>query len=130
MGEDEGELAHVVTGEFSGVEVLHNEDTVNRVQTLGNFERPLRVFGRHRSVAPGIAAGECDAMLYQPVGNVMAGPRLAGQIDVGVLPVRPPAGVKQHGIAGFGVEAGHVRRRRSCRPRPGRDLTRRRANRA
>ena len=57
------------------------------------------VLGRERAVAPGVAARERDSALHQPVGELHAGPRLAGQVGVGVVPVLAPAGVEQHRVA-------------------------------
>ena len=65
----------------------------------GHLERALRVLGGDRAVAPGVAAGERDAALGEPVGELAAGAGLALDVGVGVLPVRAPAGVEQHGVA-------------------------------
>ena len=108
-------------GERGGVEVLDDEDAVLHVQDLGHLERAVGVLGGHGAVAPGVAAGERDAALDQPVGELAAGAGLAREIGVGVVPVRAPAGVEQHGVAGLGldarevVEADHVARPEASR---------------
>ena len=94
-----------------GVEVLDDEDAVDGVQPLRHLERPGRVLGRHGAVAPGVAAGERDAVLDEPVGELVARAGLAVEVCVGIVPVRAPAGVEEHGVARLGFDAGRCRRR-------------------
>ena len=44
----------------------------------------------------------------QPLAELEPGPGLTGEVAVGVLPVRAPAGVKEHRVAGLDVDVGHV----------------------
>src|SRR5438477_3661458 len=107
-GEDEGELAHVGGGELRGVEVLDDEHAVPDVQRLRNLERAGRVLGRHRTVAPRVAAGERDAAVDEPGGEVEAGAGLAGEVGRRVVPVGAPAGVEEHGVARLRLDPGDV----------------------
>ena len=70
-----------------------------------------RVLGRHRTVAPGVAAGERDAVLDEPVGHGVARAGLAFEVYVGVRPVGAPARVEEDGVARLGIDAGQMRRR-------------------
>ena len=44
------------------------------VEELWDLERPVGVLGGDRPVAPGVAAGERDAPLRQPLGELEPGP--------------------------------------------------------
>src|SRR6266545_6119636 len=79
MGQDEGELAHA--------------------QHLRHLEGPCRVLSRHRTVAPGVAPGERDAALDEPFGDLVAGPRLAGEVRLRVVPALAPARVEEDRVA-------------------------------
>src|SRR4051794_6397551 len=106
VGEDEREAAHAVGRERRQVEVLDDEDAVADVEEERDLERLL--LGRHRAVAPGVAAGERDAVLDQPAGHRHARPGLAGQVGLGVVPVPAPAGVEEDRVARRRVDAAEV----------------------
>jgi hypothetical protein len=108
VGEDERELAHAVGGELGGLEVLDYEDAVADVEHLRDLEGPGGVLGRDGAVAPRVAARERDAVLDEPVGHVVAWPGLAGEVRLGVVPARAPAGVEEDGVAGARIEARDV----------------------
>src|SRR6266508_6394985 len=105
MGQDEGELAHAVRGERGGIEVLDDEDAVAHVQHLRNLEGPRRVLSRHRAVAPGVAPGKRNAAPDEPFGDLVAGPGLAGEVCLGVVPVLTPARVEENRVARLGLDA-------------------------
>src|SRR5204862_329506 len=90
--------------ELRGVEVLDDEDTVMRVEDLRDLERPRGVLRRHRAVAPGVAAREGYMALGEPFGHLAPRTGLALGVAVGLLPVRPPSGVEEDGVAGAGLE--------------------------
>src|SRR3954470_18018694 len=100
MGEDQSELAHAVARELRGVEILDDEHAVAGVEDLWDLERPVGILGRDGAVAPGVTAGDRNASFHQPARNLPAGPRLAGAVPVALVPVRAPAGVEEHGVAG------------------------------
>src|SRR3954453_5250789 len=77
MGEDQGELADPVGGQFGGVEALDHEHAVLHVEGLRHLERARRILRRYGAVAPGIAASERDAALAQPRGERAPRPWLA-----------------------------------------------------
>src|SRR5918999_5306885 len=79
-GEDEGELTDAVARELGQVEVLDDEDAALDVEALRHLERPLRVLRRYGPVAPGVRAGEGDALLGQPLSELEARARLPVQV--------------------------------------------------
>ena len=71
-------------------EVLEHDHAVVDVEGLGHDEGLVRVLGRHRAVAPRVAAGDGDAVVGEPLGHGHAGPGLAGAVGRGiVVPLRP-----------------------------------------
>src|SRR5207244_1302113 len=83
-------------------------DAVPDVQRLRDVEGAGRVLGRHRAVAPRVAAGERDAVVDEPGGQLEAGAGLAGEVGRGVVPVGAPAGVEEHGVARLRLDPGDV----------------------
>src|SRR4051812_49151599 len=64
-----------------------------------------------RAEAPGVAAGQGDALLGEPLGQGEAGARLTGGVPRVVdAPQRAPAGMEQHRVAGPDLQAGRVER--------------------
>src|SRR6266508_3801588 len=98
MGENERELAHSVGSERARVQVLDDEDAVLDVQDLRHLERPCRILGGYRTVAPGVATSQGDAARGEPLGQFEAGARLAAEVRVRVVPVGAPAGVEEDGV--------------------------------
>src|SRR5712691_7429777 len=108
MGENERELAYAVGCERARVEVLHDEDAVPDVQRLRHVERPRRILGGYRAVAPRVAAGQRDTAGGQPLGELEPGARLAGEIGVGVVPAGAPPRVEEDGVARLWIELADV----------------------
>src|SRR5262249_35507392 len=108
MGEDEGELANAVGGELCRVQVLRDEDAVVHVEKLGHFDRARGMVGRGWAVAPRIASGEGHALSSKPAGQLDSRPRLAGEVGLAVVPVRPPAGMEEDRISRLGLEVAKV----------------------
>src|SRR5262249_11313490 len=108
MGEDEGELANAVGGELCRVQVLRDEDPVVHVEQLRHLERARGMLGRDWAVAPRIASGEGHALSSKPAGQLDSRPRLAGEVGLAVVPVRPPAGMEEDRISRLGLEVAKV----------------------
>src|SRR4051812_26440904 len=104
VSEDQGELADRVARELARVEVLDDEHAVVDVQRLRHIERPRRILGRHRSVAPRVAPREGDTVSRQVLSEVEPGSRFALEISVRVSPVRAVAGMEEDGVTRLEVD--------------------------
>ena len=94
------------SAELGQAQVLHHDDPVLDVEGLGHDEGLLGVLGRHRPVAPGVAAGDRRPAVHEPLGQRQAGARLAGRVGLVVdAPPAAPAGVEQHAVAGLDGQA-------------------------
>src|SRR5919202_4225417 len=103
MGQDHCEIPYAVAVQERRVEVLDYEHAVPDVEGLGDLEGPGWVFGGNRSKAPRVTTRECNTPRCHPICQLEAGPRLPGQIRLGLVPSCSPAGVEEEGVAGFGL---------------------------
>ena len=109
MGEDQREgSGDRVGGESAEVEVLDHEDPVFDVEDLRHPERPVGVLGRNGSVAPGVATGQRDVAVGQPLRQLASRPGLTREIDLGLIPMAAPPRVKEHRVTGLGIDLGAV----------------------
>ena len=99
------------------------------LRICGTSNGPRRVLGRDGAEAPRVAAGERDAARREPFGDRAARPGLAGEVDVGVVPVRAPAGVEEDGVARRRVDAVEVLEPDDVAAREALDATRARGRR-
>ena len=83
----EDELATPSAARAAGVEVLDDEDTVADVEQLRDLEGARRVLGRNRAETPGVAAGERELVVDEPVRHVIARAGLAGRDRLRLEPV-------------------------------------------